>query len=47
MIGVGLTLLTVAFETCIHSIGSKNCLLTTVKNDLCWNIMLVSFYGFK
>lgn len=44
MINVGLTLLTVAFETSVHGIGSKYCLLMTVKTDLCWNIMQVNIY---
>ena len=39
MISVGLNLLIVIFETAVLDIGSKYCLLSVVKTDLCWNIM--------
>lgn len=47
MINVGLTLLTVAFETAVHAIGSKHCLISIVKTELCWNLMQVCIYAFK
>ncbi|XP_015781014.1 Golgi-specific brefeldin A-resistance guanine nucleotide exchange factor 1 [Tetranychus urticae] len=40
-VNLGLKLLTVAFETAVDEIGNKQCLLAIVKNELCWNLLLL------
>ncbi|KAI1293461.1 Golgi-specific brefeldin A-resistance guanine nucleotide exchange factor 1 [Halotydeus destructor] len=41
MITVGLNLLIIAFENCTSSIDKKACLMSTVKNEICWNIIML------
>lgn len=41
MINVGLNLLIIAFESSVTAIGKKTCLMSIVKNELCWNIIMV------